>query len=231
LLGCLLPASLFLSWLLLARFDFFYPRWYESLAIDQHIAFYAPKNRQGKADFVLTTLEEHQRLFAEIVTAVHGRSELGEIVYHDSKGRVLGALLRPDEIGHLRDVARLIRIMQRAGWGFLAASLLLALITWRQRLRLPSPGQIVLMAASLLGLAGLTIWLAGFKRVFEFIHHLVFPAGYPWFFYYQDSLMTTLMKAPQLFAAIGATWTVTTLLLYALFYAGLRCWHNDEPGK
>ena len=35
------------------------------------------------------------------------------------------------------------------------------------------------------------------------MHEWVFPAEHQWFFYYQESLMTVLMKAPDLFGAIA----------------------------
>jgi hypothetical protein len=51
----------------------------------------------------------------------------------------------------------------------------------------------------------------------------VFPEGHQWFFYYQDSLMSTLMKAPYLFGYIALALLVLTLaLLTALLAAASR---------
>lgn len=46
------------------------------------------------------------------------------------------------------------------------------------------------------------IWI-GPTRVFYTLHEWVFPSDHQWMFSYQESLMTTLMKAPDLFAAIA----------------------------
>ena len=43
----------------------------------------------------------------------------------------------------------------------------------------------------------------GFTKVFYYLHTVVFPLDHQWFFYYKDSLMATLMKAPDIFAAIA----------------------------
>ena len=105
---CLLPAAMLLAWLLLARLDFLYPLWYQELGIEQHIAFYAPQNRHGKADFGQSPPAEHHRLFGQMVLAIHGKEKLAAIVYKDSQGKPLGYFLQPDEVGHLEDVAGLI---------------------------------------------------------------------------------------------------------------------------
>jgi hypothetical protein len=45
------------------------------------------------------------------------------------------------------------------------------------------------------------------------LHTVVFPADHQWFFYYKDSLMASLMKAPDIFAAIAAQLLVVALLI------------------
>ena len=57
----------------------------------------------------------------------------------------------------------------------------------------------------------------GPNDVFSALHEFVFPADHQWFFYYQDSLMTTLMKAPDIFFAIGAAWAVLATIIYLVF--------------
>ncbi len=218
---CLLPAALLLSWLLLVRVDFFYSVWYQVLDIDRHIAHYAPQNRRGKADFVRTTPMEHRRLFSQIVKAVDGREDLAVIDYYDENDRRLGQLLLPDEIGHLRDVARLVKVLLNWGWFFLGATTILALLLFRRRWALPPPKRVLLAALLLPPGIGLLVLLAGPQRVFDLLHEWVFPPPHPWFFYYQDSLMVTLFKAPQIFAAIAMSWAILALLFYGLIYAGV----------
>jgi hypothetical protein len=63
----------------------------------------------------------------------------------------------------------------------------------------------------------------GPRRVFYRMHEWVFPPENPWFFYYQDSLMSTMMKAPHLFGAIAPVLLALGLLLYAgLLFAAAR---------
>ncbi|MDZ7641008.1 MAG: DUF1461 domain-containing protein [Desulfurivibrio sp.] len=223
LVGCLLPTALLLAWLTLARLDFLYAVWYQALAIEEHITYYAPQNRQGRADFAQTSPEEHRRLFGLIVQAIQGREEpLASAHYYNAEGRKLGKFLRAEEIGHLRDVKRLVAVLTRAGWWFTAAALFLAPFLWWRRLPLPLPGGVAAMWLLLLGVVGIILWWQGPQEVFDRLHQWIFPPDHPWFFYYQDSLMTTTMKAPQIFAAIAALWTLLSLGIYALLYAGAR---------
>jgi hypothetical protein len=59
--------------------------------------------------------------------------------------------------------------------------------------------------------------------VFYALHDWIFPPDRPWFFYYQDSLLTTMMKAPDLFGAIAAEILAVALLLYTgILFAARR---------
>ena len=222
LIACLPPAALLLSWLLLARLDFLYPLWYRVLGIEDHIALYAPQNRHGRADFAQTSPAEHQRLFGLIVQAICGRTELAAIEYRDQQGRVIGQLLQADEIGHLQDVARLVKLLLVVGWVSLAGAVGLVLLLRLRRWALPPPRKVVGATALLLGAGGLLLALMGPQQTFDLLHEWIFPPDHPWFFYYQDSLMTTLMKAPQIFAAIAATWGGLALLICGLALAGIK---------
>jgi hypothetical protein len=216
LLLAAVPASLLAAWQLLARAEFLYPLWYEVIGIDRTIAEYGPKNHY-REHFQLTTKNERARLFAAIVAAIHdaGRG-LENLSYRDARGTVLGPLLRPPEITHLRDVARLIDWLYRLGLG--AALVWLLALAWLWRLRLPPPPLARHLAALGLGVAVLALGVVAFgaKRVFYAAHTLIFPSGHQWFFYYEESLMTMLMKAPDLFAAIAAEWLLLTALCYWL---------------
>jgi uncharacterized membrane protein len=58
----------------------------------------------------------------------------------------------------------------------------------------------------------------GFREVFYAFHEAIFPPDHQWFFYYQDSLMSTMMKAPFLFGYIAAALVALALVyLWALF--------------
>ena len=218
-LWLLLPAAalgaLWLAWRALAMVDFLYPVFYEAMDIDGHIQHFAPQNRY-KSDFQNTTREERIRLFSEIVTAIHASGEgLETLEYHDPDGRVIDKLLRPPEVGHLKDVATLVDRLALLGWlavAWTAAHLvLIRLRGWS----LPTLGWL-LGASGLATAAGVVIVLVlGPRRVFYWLHEVVFPPEHPWFFYYQDSLMATMMKAPYLFGGIAAVLLVLGLLIYS----------------
>ena len=220
-LWLLLPAAalaaLWLAWRCLAAVDFVFPALYEALDIHGHIEHFAPQNRY-KAGFETTTREERLRLFGAIVDAIHASGRgLAELEYRDPGGRSIDRLLREPEVVHLQDVANLVDRIAPVGWLAVAWAgihlLLIRLLGWR----VPPLGR--LLGASLAATAAgvLLVFVIGAKQVFYWLHDLVFPPENPWFFYYQDSLMSTMMKAPDLFGAIAAV----LLLLGLAIYAGL----------
>ncbi len=214
----LLVASLFVSWQALAGFDFAYPVWHEALGIDDTIARYGPDNRWRRG-FEHTTAVERARLFAAIVDAIHadGRG-LADLRYHDPEGRELGRLLREPEIVHLQDVARVVRWFETAGIAALAL-VLAATAEARWRHRAPPPARRFLAGtAALVGVAGIAVLAIGPETLFYALHEFAFPEDNPWFFWYEDSLMSTMMQAPNLFGAIAAVWFPFAL---ALAWAGL----------
>jgi Protein of unknown function (DUF1461) len=223
LLLSVLPASLLAAWQLLASADFFYPVWYEVIGIDRTIAEYGPKNRY-RDHFELTTLEERRRLFAAIVAAIHddGRG-LETLTYHDARGNPVARLLRAAEITHLDDVARLVDWFYRLGLGAILIWLLALGQLWWLRLPPPPLGRYLAGLASAAAALALGVIAVGAEKVFYKAHTLIFPAGHPWFFYYEDSLMTMLMKAPDLFAAIAVEWLLLSALCYWLGI-GLSRW-------
>jgi hypothetical protein len=207
-------AALWLSWRALAAVDFLYPVLYEGLDIRAHVLQFAPQNRY-KQGFETTTRNEHVRLFRAIVDAIHdsGRG-LAELEYRDALGRPIDRLLREPEITHLEDVARLIDRLVPIGWLAVAwTAMQLALLRW---LGWAVPSLARLLGASVLAALGATalVLVIGPRRVFYWLHDLVFPPENPWFFYYQDSLMTTMMKAPDLFGAIAAVLLALALGIY-----------------
>ena len=207
-------ASLWLAWTSLAAADFLYPAWYRVLDIHGHIERYAPQNRY-RQDFELTTPHERARLFGEVVDAIHddGRG-LAELKYHDAEGRELGVLFHEAEIVHLEDVARLVSLLAPFGWGFVAWTALHLVLVRLRGWPVPSAGRV---AGATLGAvaAGVAVVLAiGFRKVFYALHEAIFPPDHPWFFYYQESLMSTMMKAPWLFAAIGVALLVVAVTYY-----------------
>jgi len=213
------PAALMLAWLALSQANFFYPQDYRWLNIPATIAQYAPQNRHGKQNFVQTDAAEHARLFAEITRAInHNGAGLSALHYTNPQGVDLGVFLTPDEVTHLTDVSKVVDVGIDVGLAALIAWLSLAALSIWRRIPLPNVKALSLGTAITLGVAGIIVAIIGPMQVFDAFHRTVFPANHPWFFYYQDSLMTTFMQAPNLFGLIAAWWIlVTCLILFALW--------------
>lgn len=226
----LLVVSL-LAWQLLAQVDFGYSLGYRLLSIDQHIETFGPQNRY-RQDFETTDKAEHLRLFGEIARSIQNNGEgLAEIRYPLPEGGH-ATLMREPEVVHLEDVARLVNHFYRAGLSAAVLLTVLLVYIYRRHPRPPRPRKVLgVFGASLLA-GALVLWLVGPVRVFYWLHEYAFPKDHPWFFYYQDSLMTTLMKAPDLFGFIGLLLLLLTLILWAL--SGALLWralsHRNERG-
>jgi hypothetical protein len=220
---CLVFVSLLLSWQALAKLDFLYSVWHPALNIEEHIRHYAVRNKTGRQNFVLTTPAEHHRLFGALVQGIHGRGEpLDQVVYRNADGEVLGTFLHADEVGHLGDVAVLVQRLLWAGWTITAVAVFLVLLQGRRGIWLPAFSRVMMGYGIVLVAGGVVIALVGPKQAFDGLHEWIFASGHPWFFYYQESLMTTVMKAPDIFAAIASVWIALHLLLFVLLLAALR---------
>ncbi|WP_052417587.1 lipoprotein intramolecular transacylase Lit [Cellvibrio mixtus] len=215
--SCQLIALALVSWHLLAQFHFAYPLGYQLLGLDKHIAEYAPLNR-NKADFEYTTPADHWRLFGEITDAVQdsGRG-LQNISYPLPNGQTTG-LMHEAEIIHLQDVANLIDRFYQAG--LIGAAIWLILIAIAVLKKWPPPSYKKVLTGFIAGIALITaaVLAIGPTDVFYWLHVQIFPAGHQWFFYYQDSLMTTLMKAPDIFAFIAVFLLVILITLWVIAF-------------
>lgn len=217
LLGHWLAIGL-LAWHLLAQVNFVYPTFYQWLGIESHIAEFAPQNRH-RSHFHHTSPNDHYALFAGINQAIHSDpDQLARLAYIDNNGQH-HLLLHGDEVLHLQDVARLVKGVYLLGLLAFGAAVLSGLLLWKLRFRFPSARRIAAGTLSAIALTVIGVWLLGPKRVFYMLHEWIFPPEHPWFFYYQDSLMTTLMKAPDLFGAIAIA-----LLLVWLAFWGASLW-------
>jgi hypothetical protein len=209
----MLLSAVYLAWIALAQVNFLYPLWHDLIGIDHTVETYAPLNRY-KAGFERTSKAERSRLFGGIVDAIHAQGKgLHKLVYHDASGQPLGKLLRGPEIVHLRDVAGLIDVVRPVGIGALLVAIALLMFARRQNLVMPPVASLLGWLALPAGAAALAALLAGPVKIFYWLHTLVFPPGHQWFFHYQESLMSTMMKAPDLFGYIALVWAALTLLL------------------
>ncbi len=218
----LVLTALYLSWRALAAMDFGYPLLYRPLGLEQNIQTYAPRNtiRPG---FQLTSREERFRLFAGIGRAIRNDGQgLAGLRYHDTRGRELGTLLTAPEIVHLQDVAHLVARFERVG--LLALFGWLGLCVWQRRRGWPLPTlpSLLLGTVAVLAAGGLLVAVVGPGALFYWLHEVIFPPDHPWFFYYQASLMSTMMRAPVLFGGIAVLWLALALVFLALLYALAR---------
>lgn len=220
-LGLVLSAF-YLSWLALAAANFAYPLFYQPLGLAQNIETYGPRNA-ARPGFHLTSREERLRLFAGIAQAVRNDGNgLQDLRYHDPQGRELGLLLIPDEVLHLQDVARLVGAFERVGLIALISWLALSVWLWRRRAALPSVPALLGGVTLVLASVGLLMLVVGPTALFYWLHEVMFPPDHPWFFYYEDSLMSTMMRAPVLFGGIAVLWLALALVVVVMLYALAR---------
>lgn len=204
-----------ISWKLNSAVNFTYPTWYQVLDIQSHIKTYAPQNKYNKQDFVNTASEEHYSLFSEVVVAIndHGNT-LDDISYSTSTGAK--KLFTRSEVIHLQDVSILI---DKLTWVWLVNLIPLGLLCFayfKNKVAMPSARlklQALVISTSFIVLSFV---LVGFKKIFYYFHTLVFPDNHQWFFYYQESLMSTFMKAPDLFAAMGLNLLFVAIIIFIL---------------
>jgi uncharacterized membrane protein len=213
--------SLYGGWMVNAKLGYGYAWLYGFYETEQHIARYAPQNkfRQG---FETTSVDEHKKVFQQIVDSVHANGEgLADISYEYS-GQTLSLLHEAERI-HLQDVANLINALHKLALGCLLVFIACFVGEYRHQCKRKGQTQEQASALGLLSIFLLllilmtaTFFIWGAKAIFYQMHILVFPDDHQWFFYYQDSLMSTLMKAPDLFAGIAIQIVLVGLVFYGV---------------
>lgn len=215
-----LLATSLLAWHLLAQVSFAYPIGYKMLDLDKHIAEFALINWH-KRGFESTTPQDHWNLFAQITYAVqhHGKG-LADISYALPDGSQT-PLMHAAEITHLQDVSNLIDRFYSTGIVAGLIWLIFIAAAYKLKLTFPSLRNILLgFCGGIFLLTGLIIGM-GATKVFYWFHTQIFPAGHQWFFYYEDSLMTTLMKAPDIFAFIAVLLVSLLAVIWGLSTFGM----------
>ena len=216
-----LLVAIALAWGLLALVNFSYPLWHDYGGIAQAIEEYGGQNRY-RTGFEQTTPQQRYELFEGINHAIHrGGQGLAELSYR-VPDQPEQQLLHEAEILHLQDVANLVTLGKYAAAVALLLWLSLGgyfLVTARP---VPSLKHQVIFILTLVAVAGLLVLLWGPTAVFYAMHEWVFPPGHEWFFYYQDSLMSTMMFAPVLFGYIALEWLLLALLLFVVLQLGVE---------
>lgn len=210
-----LLATALLAWHLMAQVSFGYPLGYRLLSLDTHIAEFAAQNRY-KQGFEFSTPKDHWRLFSEISTSVqHNGEGLEKIIYSTPNNKAI-PLMHQAEVIHLQDVAALIDNFYITG--YIAIALLISACYYIKRNNWSYPPRKKIAAgfgASIL-IAFIALLVLGPVKVFYWFHTKIFPEGHQWFFYYEESLMTTLMKAPDIFAFIGIELLLAWIVIFLL---------------
>ncbi|PWQ99368.1 DUF1461 domain-containing protein [Leucothrix arctica] len=220
------------SWLLLAQVDFAYDWLYSFMDIPKHIAKYAPEYAE-RADFVETNFAEHSRMFAEVVTAIHNQGGgLATLSYYSPDGQLLNTAFNNDEVIHLQDVAILIdRLLLGLKVMLVVFVVLLAWLSITRQV-LPSFKSLLAYVIIALLLITVVVLLVGPYEIFSQLHIWVFPEEHKWKFYYEESVMSNLMKAPDLFAYIAVLLVVLAVPIFAVMmwlvkqFLGLRSQNN-----
>ena len=214
-----LLVALALSWLMLAQVNFSYGLWHDKAGIGAAIDEYGPSNlyREG---FHLTSRQQRVELFAGINRAIHrGGEGLAELSY-TVPGYSPQTLLREPEVVHLQDVANLV---DRGMYAAIAALIIwLGLLIYYAKTGKSVPSIKVQLVGTLLFMlaVGVLVALIGPVKVFYALHELLFPDGHQWFFYYQESLMSTMMKASDLFGWIAVEWAVLAVFCFVVLQLG-----------
>lgn len=218
LLLLVLYFSLFAAWYAAYSNYFFFPLVYRVENIQDNVQRYAPLNTHGKNDFGFVSEADQVRIFTQMLRGVDRGSEgLAEITYPSITGGTKRFLTR-DELLHLQDVAKLLSNIRALARPFIVLLLFVALAMIFARIRPLYTRYMLLVSALSVGALSLLIKSFSFYKIFYWLHTKVFPPGHKWFFYYQDSLMTTMLKAPDSFALFGLILGGFTMVFFVLFY-------------
>jgi len=214
--------SFFLAWMISAYSNFLYSTWYEVLSIDAAISKYAPNNKFKKG-FENSDKRQHIELFSGIVNAIQdGGNGLKELHYTDNKNNKSETLLTKAEVLHLQDVANLVVKFKYLGFlGLVVACVVLIMMRFGN-IEVASFKKHLVGGVGLVLLLTAIVLIAGPTEIFYLGHELIFPDNHQWFFYYEESLMSTMMKAPALFGPIACQLLVLTIILWVGFLAATK---------
>ncbi|MDB2663052.1 DUF1461 domain-containing protein [Paracoccaceae bacterium] len=225
----LLVSCLYVSWQVLSQASFLYDQIYEHNNLEAHVNEFAPLNRNGKESFALTTKAERVRVFKDIAREINnGGGGLGLITYTTEGASGATEFLIEAERDHLQDVANLVSSLKPVG--AIIASLLIIFYGfcwyykvsryqyfWRPSGVFVSLAQIAAVAT----LCAAITFALGPQQTFYLLHEWAFSGKAQWYFYFEDSLMTTLM--PEIvFANIAALVGILTVLTWLVANFVLR---------
>lgn len=214
-----------ITWWGLAKVNFFYGPLHDATGIDKHIETYAPRNRFNKKDFEKTTKQVRVSLFNDVVKAIHNNGVgLDSLVFENNQNQNV-KLFTDAEITHLKDVAVLLNKLKPVILSLIIIWALVLIWLISKRIKLPSAKRLITMSFIWVVIA-LLILMLGPEKIFNQLHIWAFPKDNQWFFYYEESLMSTMMMAPYLFAYITAIWAFLSILATLVLF---KCMHLILP--
>ena len=225
----LLVSCLYVSWQVLSQANFLYDQIYEHNNLEAHVNEFAPLNRNGKESFALTSKTERVRVFGDIAREINtGGGGLGSITYTPAGADAATPFLVEAERDHLQDVANLVSSLKPIG--AVIASLLIVFygFCWYYKisryLYFWRPSSIFVSLTQIAAVAVLCVavtFAIGPQQTFYLLHEWAFSDKAQWYFYFEDSLMTTLM--PEIvFANIAALLGILTVLTWLVANFVLR---------
>ena len=143
---------------------------------------------------------------------------LKTIQYFNTDGVPINLFLTLEEVDHLEDVSVLVQSMNNLAFIFIIIFIIITLMAWRYKRAPPSLLMLICSMASFVVIITGSIIFTGPLEVFNKLHELVFANKSQWHFYYQDSLMTTLLKAPDTFATMAILMTAIALIFWLLIF-------------
>ena len=225
----LLISCLYMSWQILSQANFLYDQIYDHNDLENHINEFATLNRNGKESFALTDKAERVQIFNDIAQEINtGGEGLAAISFVGIGETTSVPFLIGEERDHLQDVANLVTSLKPLG--AILASALIAFygFCWYYKVSRYQyfwrPSGIVISLLQIAAVAALCVAITfalGPQQTFYLLHEWAFSDKAQWFFYFEDSLMTTLMPE-VVFGNIAALIGILTIFNWLVINFILR---------
>lgn len=225
----LLITCVYMSWQILSQVNFLYGSIYQHNKLEAHINEFAPLNRNNKESFARTTNEERIRVFNDIAYEINsGGKGLSKISYTYPGSEAPTIFLIDEEKDHLLDVANLVGKLKPIGAAVATLLIIFYGVCWYYKFSqyryLWRPAGVISSLLKILSITALLVgvtYLIGPQKTFYLLHEWAFSDKAQWYFYFEDSLMTTLMPE-VVFANIAVLLTLSTLFIWLLAHFVLR---------
>ena len=225
----LLITCVYVSWQILSQVNFLYGAIYQHNNLEAHINEFASLNRNNKESFARTTNEERIRVFNDIAYEINsGGAGLSKISYTYPGSEAPTIFLIDEEKDHLLDVANLVGKLKPVGAAVATLLIIFYGVCWYYKVSqfryLWRPSGVISSLLKILSITALLVgatYLIGPQKTFYLLHEWAFSDKAQWYFYFEDSLMTTLMPE-VVFANIAVLLTLITLCTWLLAHFVLR---------